>query len=57
MINDPDHQVQVVLDAAMMRGEIVNYHPLDNRMTIGITPDDLRKFLAYTGHKPLILDL
>lgn len=57
VINDKDHQVQIVLDAQMMKGEIVNYHPLDNTMTIGITPDDLLKFLDHTGHTPLILDL
>ncbi len=57
LINDKDHQVQVVLDAAMMKGEVINYHPLDNTMTIGITPEDLLKFLAYTGHQPIILDL
>lgn len=57
VINDKDHQVQVVLDAAMMKGEIVNYHPLDNTMTIGITPADLLKFLTHTGQTPIVLDL
>ncbi len=57
VINDTDHQVQIILDAQMMNSEIVNYHPLDNTMTISITPDDLLKFLAHTGHAPLILDL
>lgn len=57
VINDADHAVQVVLDARMMKSEIVNYHPLDNRQTIGITPADLLKFFEHTGHKPIILDL
>ncbi len=57
VINDPDHQVQIVLDAHMMKGDIVNYHPLDNTMTVGISPDDLLKFLVHTGHSPIILDL
>lgn len=57
VVNDPEHHVQVVLDADMMKGDLVNYHPLDNTMTIGITPDDLLKFFAHTGHSPLILDL
>ena len=56
-LNDPDHHVQIVLDAAMMQGETLNYHPLDNAMTIGISPPDLLVFLAHTGHKPLILKL
>lgn len=56
-INDTDHHVQIVLDAQMMKGEIVNYHPLDNTMTIGLSPTDLLKFFAHTGHQPLTLDL
>ena len=57
LINDTDHQVRAVLDATMMKGEVVNYHPLDNTMTISITPADLLKFLTHTGHTPIILDL
>lgn len=56
-INDQEHQVQVVLDAQMMAAETVNYHPLDNAMTIGLSPADLLKFFEYTGHVPLTLDL
>ena len=57
VMNDKDHAVQIVLDSFMMKQERVNYHPLDNRMTIGISPDDLLKFLKHTGHEPIILDL
>jgi Ala-tRNA(Pro) deacylase len=57
VINDPEHKVQVVLDGYMMKQERVHYHPLDNTMTIGISPDDLLKFFEHTGHTPLILDL
>ncbi|MBL4804395.1 MAG: prolyl-tRNA synthetase associated domain-containing protein [Alphaproteobacteria bacterium] len=57
VINDTDHEVQVVLDAYMMKQECVHYHPLDNTMTIGLSPDDLLKFFDHTGHEPIILDL
>ncbi|MEM7650523.1 MAG: prolyl-tRNA synthetase associated domain-containing protein [Pseudomonadota bacterium] len=57
VINDTEHNVQVVLDAQMMKGEIVNYHPLDNTKTIGIAPDGLLKFFAHTGHKPITLEI
>jgi Ala-tRNA(Pro) deacylase len=57
VINDPEHKVAVILDAGMMRAEIVNYHPLDNAMTISLSPAGLLKFLAHTGHKPRIIDL
>jgi len=56
-VNDTDHNVQVVLDAGMMGREIVNYHPLDNAMTISLRPADLLKFFDHTGHVPLIIDI
>jgi len=45
----------VVLDAAMMRHETLNYHPLVNTMTTSITRDDLVRFLEATGHPPRIV--
>ena len=57
VVNDQDHDVQVLLDADMMEADIVNYHPLDNTMTVGLTPSDLLKFFEYTGHEPKILKL
>ncbi len=57
LINDKERAVRVVLDAAMMRHDIVNYHPLDNRMTVGLSPADLLRFIGHTGHAPEIVDL
>lgn len=54
-INDPEARVTVVLDAAMMQFETLNYHPLVNTMTTAIRRDDLVRFLAATGHDPRIL--
>ncbi len=53
-INDAEDRVTVVLDAAMMQHEILNYHPLVNTMTTSIARDDLVKFLELTGHVPRI---
>ena len=53
-INDTDGRVTVVLDAAMMEHETLNYHPLINTMTTSIARQDLVKFLAATGHPPRI---
>ncbi len=44
----------MVLDADMMTHDVLNYHPLDNRMTTSIARDDLIKFLEATGHRPRI---
>ncbi len=42
-INDVAGRVTVVLDSAMMRQPILNYHPLVNTMTTSIAADDLIK--------------
>ncbi len=53
-INDREGRVTVVLDAAMMAHDTLNYHPLVNTMTTSIKRDDLVKFLQFTGHEPRI---
>jgi Ala-tRNA(Pro) deacylase len=49
-INDTEARVTVVLDAAMMEHETLNYHPLVNTMTTSIAREDLIRFLEATGH-------
>jgi Ala-tRNA(Pro) deacylase len=55
--NDTDGKVTMVLDANLMEHERVNFHPLVNSMTTGVSREDLVKFLRATGHDPLILRL
>lgn len=55
LVNDDAHQVKVVLDSALMQNEIINAHPLTNEATTTIARDDLLKFVAATGHEPVIL--
>ncbi|MBM3602020.1 MAG: prolyl-tRNA synthetase associated domain-containing protein [Alphaproteobacteria bacterium] len=57
LINDRQRQVDVVLDADMMRIDPLNYHPLSNDMTTAISPAGLLSFIADCGHRPRILDL
>ena len=54
VLNDKPGRVAVILDQAMMRHEVLNYHPLTNTMTTTIARDDLLKFLRATGHEPRI---
>jgi Ala-tRNA(Pro) deacylase len=49
-INDKARRVTVVLDAAMMAHEVLNFHPLSNTGTTTISRDGLVKFLEATGH-------
>ncbi len=57
IINDRAGEVEIYLDKFMMEADLVNYHPLDNAMTIGLTPEDLIKFIEHTGHKARVIDL
>ncbi len=57
IMNDRDHNVRIILDAHMMAQTLVNYHPMDNAQTIGLSPDDLITFIKHTGHDPEIVDL
>jgi Ala-tRNA(Pro) deacylase len=54
-MNDSERRVSVVLDAALMRHETVNCHPLVNTMTTSIAGADLIRFLEATGHPPRIV--
>jgi len=54
-INDRDHNVQVIIDADLMKYDVINGHPLTNEATTSIQREDLITFLKSTGHEPRIL--
>jgi Ala-tRNA(Pro) deacylase len=56
-INDTAGRVKVVLDAAMLTHEALNFHPLVNTMTTSISRAGLLKFLEATGHEPRVEDV
>ena len=56
LINDADLAVSVVLDAAMMARDRLNYHPLSNDATTAITPQGLHELIVSFGHSPRIFD-
>jgi Ala-tRNA(Pro) deacylase len=55
--NDGAGLVTIILDEALMSHERVNFHPLVNTMTTGVSRDDLVRFLTATGHPPRIVRL
>ena len=57
LINDPNHHVQLVLDADLADQPSLFAHPLVNDMTLGVSGADLIRFFAYTGHNPKLLSL
>ena len=52
--NDQAGRVMVVLDAAMMTHDVLNFHPLVNTGTTTISRQGLLKFLEATGHRARI---
>jgi len=57
LVNDIEHLVSPVLDAAMLDHDLLNYHPLSNDRTTAVAPADLLRFIAVCGHVPRIVDL
>lgn len=55
LINDKENRVNVILDAAMMQHDVLNYHPLVNAATTSIRAPDLVKFIESCGHTPRIV--
>ncbi len=56
LINDRARRVRFVLDAALMRTDPVNFHPLANTATTAVSRQGLLKFLDALGVEPLIVD-
>jgi Ala-tRNA(Pro) deacylase len=57
LINDIEHRVKVIVDAAILDGEIFNAHPLENSSTTAINVKDFKKFLQILKYQPIFIDL
>ena len=55
VINDVGQNVTIVLDADLMKNDIINCHPLSNDATTSIGRDDLIRFVEATGHTAHVL--
>lgn len=56
LINDTQRRVRFVLDRALARAELVNFHPLTNTATTAVSGEGFRRFLAAVGVEPLVVD-
>ena len=56
LANDTEHRLTFVLDAALARSDPVNFHPLTNTATTGVSQADFRRFLTALGREPIIVD-
>jgi Ala-tRNA(Pro) deacylase len=56
LINDTEHRVGFVLDAALAEAKVVNFHPLANTATTSVGQEGFRRFLEIIGVVPIIVD-
>jgi Ala-tRNA(Pro) deacylase len=56
LINDTVHRVRFVLDRNLADSTRVNFHPLTNTATTGVSRDGFRRFLAAMGVEPIVVD-
>jgi Ala-tRNA(Pro) deacylase len=56
MINAAPGRLTVVLDAALLEHDPVNFHPLRNDATTSLSPAGLLAFLRNLSHAPVLFD-
>ena len=56
LINDLERQATFVLDARLAQAERVNFHPLTNTATTGVSREGFAKFLSALGVAPIVVD-
>ena len=57
LIHDGNCAATVVLDAKIMNDAQLNFHPLVNTQSIGLSPSQLLRFIAATGHRHIVAEL
>ena len=57
LLNDTEGAVSAVIDAALMSAEQLNFHPLVNTESTGLSPAELLAFIRSCGREPLIVDV
>lgn len=57
IFNDVGNDVRLVVDSKLLEdGVKVFSHPLENTATMGMSSEDLKKFIAATGHEAISLN-
>jgi Ala-tRNA(Pro) deacylase len=56
LVNDKAHRVTFVLDRTLAEADRVNFHPLVNTGTTGVSREGFCKFLEAVGVKPMVVD-
>jgi Ala-tRNA(Pro) deacylase len=56
LINDSGHRVTLILDAALLRTDPVNFHPLTNTGTTQVSKGGFLKFLSTIDVEPMVVE-
>lgn len=56
LVNDSERKVTFVLDRRLAEAERVNFHPMTNTATTGVSRDGFGKFLGALGIEPVVVD-
>ena len=57
LMNDTAHRVVLAVDRAVWQAEWFGCHPCKNTSSLKIRTEDIRRFLAFTGHEATIVEL
>jgi len=56
IMNDKEARVRLVLDKALFKHDIINFHPLENTATTAFKSADMEAFAKDTDHEPIIMN-
>ena len=56
IINDEAGEVIVILDAGLLRHEMLHYHPNVNTATLAVSREDFQRFLDQSGNEVRVLE-
>ena len=57
LLFDTGHHIQLVMDKPLTQDEYISAHPGLSGSTLRLTREDLFKYVASTGHEPIVVDL
>ena len=57
LVNDPDHEVELIIDESLWQQEAFQFHPLVNTSTLVVSRENVKRFLDLTGHAAKMLDV
>ena len=57
LVADVERRVRPVIDRRVLACDWINLHPMTNRATLSMHPDDLSAFLRRLGYHPAVVDI